>query len=147
MLSLSKHCPCSSCLARGRPKQSQPFDKLREDGCGEGGALTAQPPPDQPAQREHLQRRHGEQVEIIRLLAGLVPKEAAPVLSLSKEPSVPPRKANSSKVDSAMRYSPRRALALSSPNAAKAMRLIAMRAAAMLAGVKYIIFGLIYFPI
>ena len=31
-----------------------------------------------------------------------------------------------------MRYSPRRALALSSPNAAKAMKLIAMRAAVVL---------------
>ena len=41
-------------------------------------ALTAKPPPDQPAQCEHLQHRDGEQVGIERLLAGLVPEEAAP---------------------------------------------------------------------
>ena len=95
-------------------------------------ALTAKPPPDQPAQREYLQHRDLEQVGIERLLAGLVAEQAAPRIS----PSVPPRKANSSKVDSAMRYCPRFALALSSPNAAKAMRLIAMMAAATLVGVR-----------
>ena len=56
-------------------------DKLRVDGCGEGGQLTAHPPPDQPAQREHLQHRDAEQVGIERLLAGLVPKQAAPRVS------------------------------------------------------------------
>ena len=44
-------------------------------------ALADEPPPDQPAQREHLQHRDGEEVGIERLLAGLVPKEAAPRIS------------------------------------------------------------------
>ena len=47
-------------------------------------------------------------------------------------PSVPPREAN----DSAMRYGPRLALALPSPNAAKATTLIAMRAAVRVVGVR-----------
>lgn len=51
-------------------------------------------------------------------------------------PSVPPREANISKVDSAMRYGPRLALALPSPNAAKAKTLIAMRAAVRVVGVR-----------
>ena len=68
---------------------------------------------------------------------GLVPERPAPSPEpVEGAPSVPPRKANSSKVDSAMRYWPRRALALSSPNTAKAMTLIAMRAAAMLVEVR-----------
>ena len=67
----------------GQPLACGPLrdDKLRVDGCGEGGQLTAQPPPDQPAQREHLQHRDLEQVEIERLLAGLVPEQAAPGIS------------------------------------------------------------------
>ena len=64
-----------------RSEEGQPFDKLRVDGCGEGGQLTAHPPPDQPAQREHLQNRDGEEVGIERLLAGLVPEQAAPRIS------------------------------------------------------------------
>jgi hypothetical protein len=32
MLSLSKHCPCSSGLAHNREKEEQSFDKLRTDG-------------------------------------------------------------------------------------------------------------------
>ena len=32
MLSLSKHCPCSSCLARSHKKKKQSFDRLRMSG-------------------------------------------------------------------------------------------------------------------
>ena len=64
-----------------RSEEGQPFDKLKVDGCGEGGQLTAHPPPDQPAQREHLHHCDGEEVGIERLLAGLVPEQAAPRIS------------------------------------------------------------------
>ena len=34
MLSLSKHCPCPSCLVRNRTKKKQSFDRLRMSGVG-----------------------------------------------------------------------------------------------------------------
>ena len=40
--------------------------------------LSAKVPSDQPAQRQQLQHRDGEQVGIERCLAGLVPKHRAP---------------------------------------------------------------------
>ena len=43
--------------------------------------LSAKVPADQPAQRQQLQHRDGEEVGIERCLAGLVPKQAAPRIS------------------------------------------------------------------
>lgn len=44
-------------------------------------ALTAQPPPQHPAQSQHLQHRDREQLRTKRLLAGLVPKQRPPGIS------------------------------------------------------------------